>query len=267
MGQQDYYETLGIEETATDKEIKDVYRKLALQYHPDRNPDKPKAAEKMKSINEAYAVLSDSRKREEYDFMRQQFGSSAHSRFRQTYSEQDIFSGSDINRIFEDLARSFGLRGVDDVFREFYGQGYRTFEFRRPGFAARGYVFTGSTQAGKQEQIPMPGSDLLGKISRFLLEKITCIDLPQKGADVSDTFYLTPEEARQGGSFPYHQRKKDKKLMVTIPSGIKDGQKIRLSGMGEDGKGGAKPGDLYLRVTMKKPLLTKVVDFISDLRR
>ena len=131
MEQQDYYQILGVEQDATSKQIKDAYRKLALQYHPDRNHGDPESGEKMKAVNEAYAVLSAPQKRQEYDLMRPRFGSSAYSQFRQTYSEQDIFSGSDINRIFEEMARSFGLRGFDEIFKEFYGQGSQTYEFNK----------------------------------------------------------------------------------------------------------------------------------------
>ena len=141
MEQKDFYEILGIEREAGQKQIKDAYRRLALTYHPDRNRDNPDAATKMKEINESYAVLSDPEKRRRYDALRQTYGSSAYGQFRQTYSEQDIFRGSDIQQIFEELSRAFGFRGFDDIFKESYGEGYRTFEFRRPG--AFGRVLTG----------------------------------------------------------------------------------------------------------------------------
>ena len=117
MSQHDYYQILGINQNASAKQVKDAYRKLAFQYHPDRNEKNPEAAEKMKSVNEAYAVLSDAAKRRKYDTLRQQFGSSAYSQFRQNYSEQDIFSGSDINQVLEQMARAFGLRGFDEIFK------------------------------------------------------------------------------------------------------------------------------------------------------
>ena len=267
MEHKDYYEILGVASDATAKDIKDTYRKLALQFHPDRNPGDTIAAEKMKTINEAYAVLSNDQKRKEYDFMRQQFGSSAYNQFRQTYSEQDIFSGSDINGIFEELARSFGLRGFDEIFKEFYGQGYQTFEFNKDGVSARGFVFSGPFRKEGQSALNMPPGGPLGKMTRYLLKKVTGIDLPANGSDVEDVITLNPEAALRGGSYEYVMRGKNKRLKVNIPPGIRNGQKIRLSGMGEDGRGGAQPGDLYLNVRIKKPLFRKVKDFIADLGR
>ena len=266
MEQKDYYQILGIEQSATPKQTKDAYRKLALRYHPDRNQGDPTAGEKMKAVNEAYAVLSNPQKRQEYDLMRQRFGSSAYGQFRQTHSEHDIFSGSDINRIFEEMARSFGLRGFDEIFKEFYGQGYRSFEFQKGDFTGRGFVFTGHSGRGSQDAIQIPGLGKLGKFPRYLLKKITGVELPEDGRDINDNITLSPEQARQGGSYSYYLREKAKKLAVKIPRGIRERQRIRLAGMGESGKGGGKPGDLYLEVRFKKPLLQKMKDLISDFR-
>ena len=144
---QDYYTILGIDPKAEPQQIKAAYRNLAFQYHPDRNRGDAASAEKMKRINEAYAVLSHPNKRQEYDRLRQQYGPSAYHQFRQSYSEQDIFKGSDIHQIFEEMARAFGLRGGEEIFKEFYGQGYRSFEFKRPGFFARGFIFSGFRQS------------------------------------------------------------------------------------------------------------------------
>ena len=124
MSQEDYYQILGVDQNATQTKIKEAYRQAAFKYHPDRNRDNVAAAEKMKKINEAYAVLSNPAKKTDYDDLKTQFGSSAYTHFRNNYSEQDIFSGSDINHIFEEMARSFGFRGSNEIFKEFYGRGY-----------------------------------------------------------------------------------------------------------------------------------------------
>src|SRR4030042_1908728 len=137
MGQRDYYEIVDLDRNASPHKIKEAYRKLAFQYHPDRNKNNPAALEKMKEINEAYAVLSDPEKRRRYDAMSHEYGSSDYDRFRQTYSDQDIFRGSDINQVFQEMARAFGFRGFEEIFRESYGQGYQHYEFWRPGVFGR----------------------------------------------------------------------------------------------------------------------------------
>ena len=136
-----YYQQLDVPPEASARQIKEAYRRLAFEFHPDRNADDSGAAEKMKAINEAYAVLSNPEKRRQYDAMYQRYGEGANERFRQSFSEQDIFNGSDIQHIFEEMARSFGLRGFDEIFKDFYGQGYRSFEFRRPGVFGKGFIF------------------------------------------------------------------------------------------------------------------------------
>jgi DnaJ-class molecular chaperone len=263
MDQKDYYEILGVPSNANEKQIKAAYRKLAFQYHPDRNTGDSDSANKMKAINEAYAVLSNPSKRKHYDDLRQQFGSSAYNRFRSNYTESDIFRGSDINRIFEEMASAFGFRGFDDIFNEAYGEGYRTFEFKRPGFSARGFVFTGTLGRSAQKQTtPLA----MGKLSRYLIEKLTGVEFPKDGTDVTETIDLTAKEAEGGGPYPYYYRKKSKKLVVMLPKELRQGQRIRLAGMGEEGRGGAKPGDLYLAVRIKKPLMQKLKDLIHPSR-
>jgi curved DNA-binding protein len=108
----DYYAVLGVPRDATAEAIKKSYRKLALKYHPDKNPGDKKAEEKFKEITEAYAVLSDAEKRKQYD----QFGETG---FHQRFSQEDIFRGFDVGDIF----REFGF-GTDDVFSHVFGGGY-----------------------------------------------------------------------------------------------------------------------------------------------
>ena len=264
MQQQDYCRILGVETHASAEQIKEAYRRLAFKYHPDRNRANPEASEKMKAINEAYAVLSNPAKRRQYEALRDQFGSSAHSQFRRRYSEEDIFRGSDINDILEEMAKVFGFRGYEDVFREFYGEACRAFEFKKPGFLGKGFVFAGYRGDLGQDQRQLPPEGQLGKLSRFFLEKIGGIDLPQNGSDIFDVIKLSPQHAQKGGPFTYFVRRKSKKLILEIPPRVKEGQRIRLVGMGEDGRGGGKAGDLYLKVHMKKPLLQRMRGFLSE---
>ena len=90
--------------------------------------------------------------------------------------------------------------------------------------------------------------------------------MAKNGKDLEDAIRLTPEQAQEGGPYAYFLRKKSKKLVVKIPPGVRDGQRIRLAGMGEDGKGGGKSGDLYLKVIIKKTLIQKIKTSIADLR-
>ncbi|HOP84969.1 MAG TPA: DnaJ C-terminal domain-containing protein [Syntrophorhabdaceae bacterium] len=106
----DYYEILGVPKNASDEDIKKAYRKLALKYHPDRNPNNKEAEERFKEINEAYAVLSDKEKRKQYDT----FGMSG---FQQRYTEEDIFRGFNIGDLFRDLGFGSG-----DIFSTIFGR-------------------------------------------------------------------------------------------------------------------------------------------------
>jgi len=269
MAGKDYYQILEVEREASPQKIKEAYRKLALQYHPDRNRDNPSAVEKMKEINEAYAVLSDPRKRANYDAIREQYGARGYDRFRETYSEQDIFRGSDINQVFEEMTRAFGFRGFDEIFRESYGQGYRSFEFRRPGVFGRVFVFSGpgfrrshpsgtSTPSGT-----LPGYQ--GKLAQYLLKKIFGLRAPERGKDWYDVIHLTPRDARPGKKIKYFHRRRSRELAITLPEGLRDGQQIRLRGMGAEGRERGEPGDLYLKVRIGKSFLDSAADFVRSL--
>jgi len=275
MSQNDYYAVLGVSRDADAKQIRDAYRQLAFTYHPDRNEDDPQAAERMKSINEAYAVLSDADKRREYDSLRSRFGQSAHGRFRNSYSQEDIFNGSDINQVFEEMARSFGFRGVDDVFREFYGPAAREFRFRGPGMTGRAFIFRGGMGRGRGGMgrgrcgrgACRPGLHQrgMGRLGQYVFEKISGAQRSQSGQDVTDAVVLRPVQALQGGRFRYRLPGTERELAVTIPAGVRHGQRIRLAGMGKPGQAGAPPGDLYLKVQVRQPLTKKVSDFVRRL--
>src|SRR5512136_611448 len=111
----DYYEVLGVQKNASKDEIKDTYRKLAMQYHPDRNKA-PEAEEKFKEISEAYAVLSDDEKRQQYDTL-------GHTGFDQRYTTEDIFRGADFESVFRDLGFGFDFGDIFNVFLG--GRGFR----------------------------------------------------------------------------------------------------------------------------------------------
>ena len=261
--QEDYYRILNTTKDASQKQIKEAYRKLALEYHPDRNRE-THAAAKMKEINEAYAVLSNPDKRREYDTLEQAYGSSAHSRFRQHYSEQDIFRDSDIRQVFEEISRIFDTRGFDEIFKEFYGPGYQTFEFRRPGVFARGFTFRPQAGRGRMGTNPygMPLGGAFGKGLKYLLKKKWGVEWPEKGKDLNDQIAIPPDLASSGGKIRYLCRMRPKELHVTIPPNVRNGQRIRLRGMGHEGKGGGEPGNLYLTIRIRKPLFQTIRDWL-----
>jgi DnaJ-class molecular chaperone len=255
-----YYQQLKVEPDSSSEQIKEAYRRLAFEYHPDRNSKDPQAAEKMKAINEAYAVLSNPEKRRQYDGLYQRFGDDANQQFRASFSEQDIFRGSDIQSIFEEMARSFGLRGFEDIFKDFYGQEFRSFEFRQPGGFAKGYFF--NVRSGVKDGI-FKNAGFLGGFANRMLNKLVGVYLPQRGADIQDTIALQADLAQKGGPFAYFHHRLDKKLVVHVPAGVRNGQSIRLNGMGKPGSHGAPAGDLLLKVRIKKPLIQKLKSLIG----
>lgn len=208
---EDYYKELGIDKSATSDDIKKAYRKLALKYHPDRNPsDKKKAEERFKKISEAYAVLSDQEKRKQYD----NFGSESFSR---QYTQEDIFRGFDINEILRDLGFG-GFRG----------------DAASGGGRRRAYT----TRKGS------PFSDVFG--SHY--EEAA----PEKGEDLQYNLSITLEEAANGAEkkLAFRSDGPTQEIKIKVPPGIDSGQKLRLAGRGGSGQYGARPGDLYLNVTV-----------------
>ncbi len=267
MDGKDYYQTLGVRETATPDEIKKSYRNLAFRYHPDKNPG---SQELMKEINEAYAVLSNPEKRREYDYLRQSFGSFARDRFRQTHTDEDIFRNSDINQIFEELSRIFGFSRPEDIFSRdaFYGRNYREFKFKGPGVSGGGFFFfgpmgnsyrSGKGPAGKDSLASKLLLKGLGMFQKMAAKRLGIV-LPEKGRDRSDSLAVTPEEASSGAKVRYilNQPGRSREIIITVPPGIREGQKIRLRGLGEEGKNGGDAGDLFLKVRIRRPFFERV---------
>jgi DnaJ-class molecular chaperone len=280
MEQKDYYQALHVNKSATQKEVKEAYRNLALRYHPDRNADSQLSAERMKEINEAYAVLSDAAKRKEYDLLRDQLGASARGQFRQTYSDQEIFRGSDVQQIFEEVARSFGLRGFDEIFKDLHsgGGGWRRFQVNGQGMKGGGFVFQGGIgQAGRRfgrhqgfgwgrngrrqgvgPAGPGQGRIDSGRLIDTLRRTIKAITPTRDGRHQHDAIVLTPELAHTGGPYAYQTPHSKKKLVVKIPPNVHTGQTIRLAGMGQAGRNGGRNGDLYLQVRIKTSLMERL---------
>lgn len=214
----DYYKTLGVSKTATAEELKKAYRKLALKYHPDRNKNNKEAEEKFKEVNEAYAVLSDTEKRQQYD----SFGSAD---FRQRYSQEDIFRGADLGSIFREFGINFGggMGGMSGGRRSSMGGGspFDSFFQQAGGMGGQGFSNQGF---GRQQRQATKGND-------YSLE--LAITLPEVLTGAEKTISLG-----QGGGAD--------KVSVKIPAGIEAGKKLRVSGKGAPSPDGGPAGDLYL---------------------
>ena len=198
----DYYETLGVDRNATDKEIKSSFKKLAKKYHPDLHTDEDKKAaeEKFKEINEAYEVLSDKEKREKYDRL------GANWKAGMDFTPPPGYGGVHFEYVNMDDFEKFG--GFSDFFETIFGG-------RKTGFKR-----TGTTRSWAR-----------------------------KGQDIEAFIDLTLEEAYHGGMRSISiGRNHIRQLDVTIPSGVRDGTKMRLSAQGDHGINGGPPGDLYLKV-------------------
>ncbi len=213
----DYYKLLGVEKNASPEEIKKAYRKLALKHHPDRNKGNKEAEEQFKKISEAYAVLSDAEKRQQYD----SFGSAG---FQQRYSQEDIFRNADLGDILREFGINFG--GGRATFRS-SGGGGGIFEemFRQPG--AGGRASQGFQDFRQQQQVK--GNDLSLELPITLNEVLT-------GAE------KTISLGRGGAA---------ERVSVKIPPGIETGKKLRISGKGSPSPMGGPPGDLYLLITVE----------------
>ncbi|MCD4722371.1 MAG: DnaJ domain-containing protein [Desulfobacula sp.] len=262
MENQDYYQILGISKNADKLQIKAVYRDLAFKFHPDRNKGNADTADKMKQVNEAYAVLSDSKKRRDYDSLRQQYDpADAYSQFRKSYSDQDIFTGTDIHNVFNELAKSFGFRNFDDISKEFYGTKGKIFEFKDSGFSVKGFFFLGTLEFGKFPfKIPLSGK--MRRFARTLLQNISGEKIPLKGNNLHDTIQINSDLAKKGGPYAYYHKWKSIKLVVKIPPNVHHGQQIRLVGMGEKSKGDREAGNLYLKIETKLSLVSKIRKYL-----
>lgn len=215
----DYYKVLGVSETASDKDIKSSFRKLAKQYHPDRNKGDKKSEERFKEISEAYDVLSDSKKRSEYDNLRK-YGAFAGA-------GQGGFSGNP-------QGAGFDPSSFEHIFRQGRGGGGNSrFEFRTAG--------------GGFEQFEDILSQFFG--GGFPGQQQNRQQRRQKGADLTSSISVTFLEAAKG-SERILSLSNGKKLKVKVPKGIENGGKIRLAGQGQPGYNGSANGDLIITVNI-----------------
>jgi curved DNA-binding protein len=216
----DYYKTLGVQKTATDKEIKQAFRKLARKLHPDVNPGDKTAEAKFKEVNEAYEVLGDPEKRKKYDElganwrMYEHAGAQGANPFGGSWNVGGTGSGGFRTMTQEEMEELFGdSNPFSDFFTTFFGGGV--------GGAPR-------EPRGSGRVRQRPGRDIENEI-----------ELPLEDAYQGSTHRLS---LRHDG----HARSVD----VRIPAGVVDGSRVRISGEGEQGVGGAASGNLYLRVRL-----------------
>jgi len=263
----DYYQIFGVPDSASQEEIKSAFRKLAFKYHPDTNPgNERQAEEKFKEINEAYGVLGDKDKRQQYDFARRgQFaGIGYHTRYKGfQYSQQDIFKSIFSNQAtFDELNRMFtqaGLRFDQDFLNRvfFEGSGPVFQFFTRSGVNQKAYqppYPQASVPVYKPSLIERLLTRIMVKIGKYALRKLFGFQyeaLPEQSLDQHIELEIFPAEASAGGekSVTYKRGNKTRKLMVKIPPGVKPGTRIRLKGMGI--KKGKKSGNLYLHIKIK----------------
>ena len=280
-----YYDLLGVAKTANEGEIKKAFRKAALQYHPDRNPNNKEAEDKFKQVNEAYAVLSDTEKRRQYD----QFGD---QKFHQQYSSEDIFQNFDISSIFEEFGlgnsgffgnvfgggrgggagAAHGRRGpgampsrgqdveyrLDVGFNEAYAGGERRVSFALADGTKRDITVkipAGINDGGKLRVAgrgaPAPGNGAAGDLY-VIINVLPHPSYRRSGADIETDLELKISEVLLGALKEVETPKEPKKIKV--PAGVKPGTKIRLKGLGFPNEPGASArGDLYAVVTVKIP--------------
>jgi len=267
--EKDYYKTLGVAEGASADEIKKSYRKLARKYHPDANKGDSKAEERFKEISEAYSVLSDEKRRKEYDEARSLFGGG----FRVptgTRPNTGGFGGFDLNDIFSGAGDAGGRLG--DLFGGVFGGGNRNTAQNRPRRGADvetettlsfGDAIDGTTVAlrltgegpcptcrgtgAKAGTVPKvcPVCDGTGQSSRNLGSfgiSEPCKECRGRGLVVDD-----PCPACSGSGRAMSSRT----IQTRIPAGVADGQRIKIAGKGAPGERGGPAGDLYVRVHVK----------------
>jgi len=219
----DYYQVLGVPKNASQEHIKKAYRKLAMQYHPDRNPGKEQwANDKFKAINEAFSVLGDPQKRQQYD----QFG---------TVGEiGDIFGSPFTRTTFEDLMKDFGGSGLGfDFLDNIFGDA-----LRGRGFSFRTYR-RGSSRPGRGIRFEAPEG--------INLEEIFGRPKPRPHPEVQYEIVITRQQAAQG--LEKDLVRKGRKIRVKIPAGVKHGSRVRLRNARQLTDG--QPGDIIIVVKVK----------------
>jgi molecular chaperone DnaJ len=252
----DFYEVLGVSKTASDQELKTAYRKLAMQYHPDRNPDNPEAEAKFKECSEAYSILSDSEKRAAYD----RFG---HAAFQGGGGGGSPFQGGfqgDVGDIFGDIfGEMFNMGGNRRASRVQRGRDLRydmSLEFEQAVFGYEKEIVirraevcedchgTGGAKGKAPQTCPQcKGSGQMRFQQGFFSVARTCTQCSGTGSIITDPCKVC------GGQTTVER---EHKLLVKVPAGVEQDTRIRYTGEGEAGRYGGPSGDLYVVLSVKK---------------
>jgi molecular chaperone DnaJ len=273
--EKDFYAVLGVAKTASQDEIKKAYRKLARQLHPDRNPDDKQAEERFKNVSEAYDVLSDERRRKEYDEMRQLFGSGAFRRSARAgggspFDLSDLFGGGQSTGGGTG-GRGFGggSGGFSDLFSSlFTGERRRAASGR--GRDVEAELVLSFADAVRGVTVPLtlrtPGTcdTCHGTGAKPGSQPRTCPNCKGAGLVTSNQgsfSFSEPCRECQGVGTIVDEKcpecrgtggvTKTRTINVRIPPGVSDSQRIRLAGRGEPGERGGPPGDLYVQVKVR----------------
>ena len=264
MAKRDYYEVLGINKSATADQIKSAYRKLAVKYHPDKNPNDKGAEDKFKEASEAYHVLSNSERKQNYD----NFG---HAAFESGGGGRGGFGNFDFSGSFSDI--------FEDFFGEGFGGGRRSKRSNNRGSDLRYDLSISLEEAysGKKQDIKFSTSERCdtcsGSGSKPGHNAGSCSMCGGHGQVRSSQGFFTvqqtcPQCAGSGEMITHPcsscsgqgKKQASKRLSVTIPKGVDDGTRIRLAGKGEAGSRGASNGDLYLFINVERHDLFKRSD-------
>jgi molecular chaperone DnaJ len=260
MAKRDYYEVLGVARDAGEDDLKKSYRKLAMQWHPDRNQGNAEAEAKFKELNEAYDVLKDAEKRAAYD----RFG---HAAFEQGgpgggggFGGGGPFGGGGFEDIFEEMFGRFGGGGrgqraaagrgsdlrtqVEVSLEEAFAGAKKTIRFATSVSceACKGVGAEGGAASGVQTCGTCQGSGKVRAQQGFFLVERTCPTCGGAGRTIKNPCKICRGSGRV---------QRERSLNVSVPAGVDDGTRIRLSGEGEAGQRGAPAGDLYVDIAVR----------------
>jgi curved DNA-binding protein len=276
MDYKDYYKTLGVDRKAGDDDIRKAYRKLAKQYHPDYNPKDKQAEERFKEINEAYEVLSDSKKRSHYDRLGSDYSQWQRRGGTPGDFNWDTYGGAPGGRVsYDDLNEMFGGGGFSDFFQTIFGMGGSASRTRAQ---SQGYqqelevtleeAYKGTTRLlqtdGKKKQVRIPAGVRTGSKVRVANSAPNGLDLylivdvkedsrfERRGNDLHTTATASIFTAILGGEADVETL--EGKIKLNIPAGTQPEQVFRLAGRGMPHvKNPKDKGDLFVRVKVQIP--------------